>query len=169
MKNLPETLLKRNQLKKFYKDTIDPASFPHEIVKKCKDCKQNKLCKWQSSFSQTGKPEYRARCNDCFSVYLKSVRKKPEIKAQRNIKRREFFNQKKQKIVDQFGGKCEICGYDKSLAALTFHHKNPSQKEYTLGQILDYSDELLKKELDKCRLLCHNCHSELHEEERNKL
>lgn len=167
MKNSPETLLKRNQLKKFYKDTIDPTSFLHEIVKKCKDCKKKKPCKWQSSFTQTGIPEYRARCNDCHNDWCASLSKSPHRKKSRNAKKRENIKKKKQHGVARLGGKCKVCGYDKCLAALTFHHREPEHKEFSLGQLYEYSLEKFNKELDKCDLLCFNCHMELHSLEEN--
>lgn len=67
------------------------------------------------------------------------------------------------------GGCCIKCGYNKSNAALTFHHLEPNEKEFTIshkGKIRPWEE--LKKELDKCILLCHNCHAEVHEEESTK-
>ena len=67
------------------------------------------------------------------------------------------------------GGSCYRCGYNKSNAALTFHHLDPKEKEFTIshkGKIRPWEE--LKKELDKCVLLCHNCHAEVHEEESTK-
>ena len=63
------------------------------------------------------------------------------------------------------GGKCERCGYDKCEGALQFHHVNPQEKDFTIGQIKlgkDYTMEDLYKEVDKCVLLCANCHAEEH-------
>lgn len=64
------------------------------------------------------------------------------------------------------GGKCERCGYDKCEGALQFHHKDPSQKEFNFSHInlndSDFSMERLLKELDKCEVLCANCHFEEH-------
>ncbi len=67
-------------------------------------------------------------------------------------------------IINSFGGKCQICGYDKCISALAFHHKNPKEKEFDISKIagkskLSYNDI---KELEKCILVCHNCHSEIH-------
>lgn len=73
-------------------------------------------------------------------------------------KRRRY----KQKAVDYKGGQCERCGYDKCLGALVFHHTDPSTKEFTLA-CFNKSWETTKKELDKCELLCANCHSEHHD------
>lgn len=60
------------------------------------------------------------------------------------------------------GGKCEICGYDKCQDALEFHHIDDT-KSFNIG-IHGYrmTFEELKKELDKCQLLCANCHREVH-------
>ena len=62
--------------------------------------------------------------------------------------------------------KCEVCGYHKSLAALEFHHKNPKEKDFFLSdRNLTLSWGEIQKELDKCVLLCANCHREEHEKE----
>lgn len=70
----------------------------------------------------------------------------------------------KLKAVKYKGGKCEICGYNKCLPALTFHHRDMSKKEYALSTMLknkSWGD--IKVELDKCHLLCSNCHYEVHD------
>lgn len=68
---------------------------------------------------------------------------------------------KKIKAIEFLGGKCEVCG-DKNIFHLSFHHLN--DKEIKVSSLLTegfkWSD--LKKEIIKCKLLCHNCHSELH-------
>lgn len=70
---------------------------------------------------------------------------------------------RKQALVDRKGGKCAICGYNKYLGALEFHHINPSEKEIGLKQSLSkLSKETVEKEIDKCILLCSNCHREVH-------
>ena len=74
----------------------------------------------------------------------------------------------KQKAVDLRGGKCEICGYDKCIAALEFHHIDPSQKEFRLGDGYGRTLEDFLKETDKCMLICADCHAELHYKERLK-
>lgn len=61
------------------------------------------------------------------------------------------------------GGKCERCGYNKCSAALELHHKDPSQKEFSLSAGgITRNWEKAKKEADKCLLLCANCHREEH-------
>jgi hypothetical protein len=62
------------------------------------------------------------------------------------------------------GGKCEKCGYSKCPRALSFHHLDPSKKDFGLSERgLTRSWEKIKKEIEKCILLCANCHMELHE------
>lgn len=76
----------------------------------------------------------------------------------------------KQKCVEYLGGKCIKCGYDKCIAALEFDHRNPKEKEFHFSGKHCLSWERLKKELDKCDLLCANCHRERHwnETQRNR-
>lgn len=71
----------------------------------------------------------------------------------------------KTKALDYKGNKCEICGYSKSKRALCFHHKDPSTKEFEINSKPMISWEKLKLELDKCLLLCANCHAEEHDKE----
>lgn len=72
----------------------------------------------------------------------------------------------KSTLVDERGGSCEQCGYDKSLAALAFHHIDPSLKSFEISRY-GKSLERLRNEAAKCKLLCHNCHAE--EEERIRI
>lgn len=58
------------------------------------------------------------------------------------------------------GAKCQICGYDKCVAALDFHHRDPTEKDPLWNK--SWSIKRLKTELDKCDILCSNCHRELH-------
>jgi DNA-binding CsgD family transcriptional regulator len=72
-------------------------------------------------------------------------------------------------LVKYKGGKCEKCGYDKCISALTFHHLDPTQKDFAISG-KSYSIEKLKKEVDKCIMVCANCHIEIHDEiKENKL
>lgn len=64
-------------------------------------------------------------------------------------------------LKEESGNKCSKCGYDKCLAALEFHHLDPSQKE---GGVIGTTASLKKQreEVSKCVLLCANCHREAH-------
>lgn len=80
-------------------------------------------------------------------------------------KNRRQRNTRKQKAVTLLGGRCKICGYNKSTAALDFHHKIKAEKIFTLSANWEKPWELLQNELLKCDLLCRNCHAELHQNE----
>ena len=74
------------------------------------------------------------------------------------IKRRKKI---KKMSVEYKGGKCEICGYDKCFRALEFHHTDPDKKDFQIsGKSVSW--DRIKIELDKCVLVCSNCHSEIH-------
>ena len=69
----------------------------------------------------------------------------------------------KQMAIEYKGGKCSCCGYDRCSMALEFHHTDPSQKDFSLsqdGHTISWSK--VKTELDKCVMLCANCHREEH-------
>lgn len=88
--------------------------------------------------------------------YYKCVKCRNEAvqKCRRNLK---------SKLVEYKGGKCSICGYDKCETALEFHHLNPSEKDFSISKDGNTrSIKLLQKEVDKCILVCANCHREIH-------
>ncbi len=74
----------------------------------------------------------------------------------------EWRKRTKVKLVEYKGGKCSECGYDKSVNALQFHHLDPEQKDFSISG-KSWSFEKLKAEVNKCALLCANCHAEVHE------
>lgn len=69
--------------------------------------------------------------------------------------------------INQRNGKCEICGYNKNIAVLEFHHINPNEKLFQLDMrhFSNTNLESLQLELNKCKLLCANCHREEHNPE----
>lgn len=72
----------------------------------------------------------------------------------------------KLRAVEYKGGKCIDCGYNKLYVAMDFHHRNPSEKEFTWHKLRKRAWDSIKNELDKCDLLCRNCHAERHYNER---
>lgn len=98
-------------------------------------CKKQRVCKY---------------CNANFDGEENSC------SACRTMKRR-IMNKKK--LVDYKGGKCCRCGYDTNIHALHFHHRNPEDKKIKVADELhSRSIEKLFEEVDKCDLLCANCH-----------
>jgi 5-methylcytosine-specific restriction endonuclease McrA len=65
-------------------------------------------------------------------------------------------------LVAEAGGKCCICGYDRNLRALHFHHVEPHNKRLGIGaRGLALAIDTLRAEARKCVLLCSNCHAEV--------
>jgi transposase len=68
----------------------------------------------------------------------------------------------KEILVQEAGGRCELCGYDRWIGALQFHHREGEQKEFGVAERgLTRSLEAVRREAAKCVLLCANCHSEV--------
>ncbi|MCT0253010.1 MULTISPECIES: hypothetical protein [unclassified Synechocystis] len=131
------------------------------------------------------KTGFTSRCKVCTCeykrAYYESEEGKAKVKAynQRNAKRRseysrlysqkyrdsQFKNQRKLEFCLYKGGFCSECGFEATedtIAAFDFHHINPSEKEYTPSDMLMLRKDKVFKELDKCVLLCSNCHRILH-------
>jgi 5-methylcytosine-specific restriction endonuclease McrA len=83
---------------------------------------------------------------------------------------KERDNKKRMRIktdaIGYKGGCCQICKYSKCISALEFHHIDPSTKKFSISQLVmkdkSVTLEEIKSELDKCALLCANCHREVH-------
>lgn len=82
-----------------------------------------------------------------------------------NVNMRRFSI--KQKCIDYKGGRCERCGYDKCPAGLTFHHLDPKEKDFNISNSHCRAFAKIKSELDKCIMLCQNCHTEEHWNQNN--
>lgn len=106
--------------------------------------KEPQICKWHVCSKLTSGTMYCSRaCKNKTAVAKK--RKKIKLKA-----------------IEYKGGKCCKCGYDKCIEALEFHHLNPFEKKFAIsGKGHTKSWEKVKEELDKCDLVCANCHREI--------
>lgn len=108
-------------------------------------------CLWKScskefigSTKATNQRFCSKKCGNCYGV----------------SKRRRLI---KEMAVAHKGGKCQLCGYDKYVEALQFHHKDPSQKDFSIStKGWTRSWESVKTEIEKCDLLCVRCHAETH-------
>ena len=74
--------------------------------------------------------------------------------------RRHFV---KDKAITTKGGKCQICGYNRCKRALHFHHVDDTTKTFSLSGNHALSWKKIEAELDKCVLVCSNCHAEIHD------
>ena len=86
-------------------------------------------------------------------AYCKPCANKQTIERQQELKKQ---------IVEHLGGSCIICGYNKYYGALDLHHLDPSKKDKILSKRKTISFSTIKPEVDKCVLLCANCHAEFH-------
>jgi hypothetical protein len=93
-----------------------------------------------SQFTKTNK-----KCNFCIAKIAR-------------IKKYNF----KADCITYKGGKCQKCGYNKCPDALEFHHLDPNEKDFEISSVRKYDFSLVQNELDKCLLLCSNCHREEH-------
>jgi hypothetical protein len=91
----------------------------------------------------------------------KAIENKPKERAQGKERVKNHRQRLRSKALKYKGAKCALCGYDKCERALQFHHIDPEKKSFAIGSKL-IAWEKLKKELDKCMLLCANCHLETH-------
>ena len=70
---------------------------------------------------------------------------------------------REEKIYEYKGESCCICGYNRTRKALHCHHVDPSRKSFRISGNWGLSWERIKKELDKCIMVCSNCHAEIHD------
>jgi hypothetical protein len=111
---------------------------------KCKMCGCILTCK--NSYQRKKRNGFHSYCKPCHAKQHK-----------------ERIRKFKKLCVNYKGGKCEICNYDRYIGALDFHHSN-GQKEFQISKChATQLTERIRKELDKCRLLCCRCHREEHE------
>jgi len=80
--------------------------------------------------------------------------------------RSEAVTRRRQKVkeilVSEAGGRCALCGYDRHIGALEFHHTDPIDKRFSLSHMgIARSLDRARAEAGKCVLLCANCHAEV--------
>lgn len=134
----------------------------------CLDCKplDEKISDGMSINSKL-RLENKKQCSKCeeikdFSNFYKGESCCKKCWDKRQKKRKNFLYQSLKS--DLF---CSVCGYDKCIEALEFHHIDPTQKDYYISYLVEKgSVNKLKEELKKCIVLCSNCHRELHYNER---
>ena len=80
----------------------------------------------------------------------------------RNADNKIKYQKYKEIDIIKRGGKCSSCGYNKYIGALEFHHLNPDTKDPDFESLMKRSPKSRSQELDKCIILCSNCHKETH-------
>lgn len=116
------------------------------MIKFCEICEQ----KFETN------TKFRLYCYVCSG---ESTRTNNETrKHQKTILRRSM----KRQAIKILGGKCSVCGYNRCIDALEFHHKDPKEKDFKIGSGNTMSWKDYKAEALKCTLVCSNCHKEIH-------
>ena len=117
----------------------------------CRVCKEEKSLE-DFTIHPNGKNGRTNRCKKCTNIYKKSRK-----------------DRMYQKIADYVGGfKCSRCGIERdTMTIFDFHHLDPATKDRQISKMVENSWKDVKTELDKCIILCANCHREVHEEQRS--
>lgn len=119
-------------------------------MKICKLCKNEKPL---DQFYKNNAKGKRGQIWPTLDPYCCSCRSAYQSQRKRDLKSR---------AVDYLGGCCKHCGLIDHPCVYDFHHLDPDQKEFTLGKIGGRSFNKIVSELDKCILLCSNCHRKVH-------
>lgn len=148
----------------------------HKVPKRSLRVKHCALCNTtlstnRNKFCPNCLLKYRERnirdcvCLLCDKKYVYTPRSGHSLQQCSSCRANSKRNTKKLRMIAYKGGCCIRCGYNKSPRALHFHHLDSQAKEFTLSNSRVYKWDTLKAELDKCVLVCANCHAELHEEQ----
>ena len=135
-------------------------------MKTCSKCKTIK----PNSYFNKNKSRYdglNSWCRECMKVVCKKAYPKNKQSIYNHNKKRKARNQKWfQEYKTNLS--CEICGYDRCPGAIDFHHRIPTDKKANIGRLVQNGNSLkmIQEEIDKCQILCSNCHRELHYEEK---
>jgi hypothetical protein len=98
----------------------------------------------------------RTKTSKCWWSWCTTCRQAIVREQGRNVKRR---------IVEILGKKCCLCGFSDYISALDVHHANPAKKEFSVASLRRRKWPTVLKEIEKCVLLCANCHRAHHHDE----
>lgn len=139
-----------------------------EIEGKIRNLQNRRFCLQCSPFGKhntvdlsTDNKEKNQHCKECNRYFQVDRAKGHRRKICNSCCVMKAQRRKKQIAIDEYGGKCIKCGYNKCIDALEFHHRE-GKEESPAYIICRWSLERAKIELDKCDLLCSNCHREEH-------
>ena len=87
-------------------------------------------------------------------------------KAKTAKRKEKYRNIRRKGYREKLGSKCQVCGYNKCLSALHFHHIDPKAKKFPISEVMTggrkRSEQEIEEEIKKCVLVCANCHTEIH-------
>ena len=132
------------QLKSNYKNFKNLEKSEYGETRFCQRCQKN--VKTENFYQRRGKENSSPYCKPCTNE--QTIERTRKLKTQ---------------MIEYKGGCCVRCGYNKYQGALEFHHLDPKEKDFNPSHLKKYSfDDRIKNELDKCILVCANCHREIH-------
>lgn len=132
-------------------------------TKICPKCQEEKSIDCFSK-NKSRKSGYSSECKECHKITRKEYYEANKAKEINRVKsRRELQVKTFQDLKSSLG--CKLCG-ENHVATLHFHHLDPSQKEIGLALAIrrGWGVEKLQAEIDKCVVLCANCHAKEHYE-----
>ncbi len=104
--------------------------------------------------------------NCLWHICTNTLRDKQQKYCGDKCKNKAAVDRKRKKLkllaIEYKGNKCEKCNYFKNIWALEFHHTNAKEKDFSISDGNTRSWGKVKIELDKCILVCANCHRETH-------
>lgn len=126
----------------------------------CRSCSEQ----WQKQNLANDPTGENKRCKKCGTMQQveafrsKGNRRQPYCKPCMDIYQSERWIRKKVMAINYLGGKCVDCGFRGHPAAFDFHHEDGAIKEAEWSVLRRRSWNKIQKELDKCTLVCSNCH-----------
>lgn len=134
------------------------------MEKTCSECKETKDISLFAK-NKSCKDGYRAKCKKCHNTYYRNyLGGNPKHIARVNENNLKI---KKSIVLYKLEHGCLVCGYNKCGRSLHFHHRDKDQKLFNIAKLTRnwQSPEKLSKELNKCDIVCANCHGEIEEKE----
>lgn len=129
------------------------------IIKKCRQCSIEQPI--ENFYNQSsGKFGVTSKCKSCTGKNQKLWRK--DNKEYNQKFHLNWRKERKLKAIKYLGGKCEHYGLIDITDVYDFHHVDPSQKDDIMASIMERKWEVIEIELNKCILLCSNCHRREH-------
>lgn len=128
--------------------------------KECSCCRQQKLhSEFYKDKNKYGLAYYCKECAISKSKTFYNYQKEtvPFFREKRTFQGKKIRTEVKQRAVELLGNHCQDCKQQFPLSVYDFHHLNPKEKDFHIGNQRTWS-ERLQKELTKCVLLCANCH-----------
>ena len=146
----------------FHRDKYKTSGFKSE----CKDCNKKRREENKDRYNARAKEYYRENIayfkNKPRSKYSGKYKPLPDLHTRVSTGNTSKQDRLKQEAVERLGGGCECCGVTGPLSILQFHHRDPATKLGPWRWMARSTEEVRNAELDKCSLLCANCHFAYH-------